>query len=123
MTAPRDPIEAPATEHDPDCLLLDKNHDGPHMVRPDHPKIRLTPQTYECSACDYVMWDAALGDVEDHWRDAHRAEAAQGAAPRAEGLDVERLIEAAHQCDVFLKTEVAQGIAAEYARLRSESDR
>jgi hypothetical protein len=26
--------------HDPDCLWIDKLHDGPHVVRPDHPRLR-----------------------------------------------------------------------------------
>ena len=57
--------------HDPDCLLIDKNHDGPHHVRPDHPALKGKANVYHCSICHYSLWDPTYADIEAHVLDEH----------------------------------------------------
>lgn len=60
--------------HDPACLLIDKNHDGPHHVRPDHPALKAgidSGRVYNCSVCHWSMYDPAYGDIEAHVLEEH----------------------------------------------------
>lgn len=54
------------------------------------------PEVYRCSweGCEYRMFDAAHGDIEDHWREHLAAERSAGAAP----LHVEECREALARC-------------------------
>lgn len=41
--------------HDPDCQLVDKNHSGPHHVRPGHPKAEAVEYRCELPDCPNRM--------------------------------------------------------------------
>ena len=61
--------------HDPDCLLLDKNHEGPHHVRPGHPKLNGPHWHDENCMCLPTDAQAEIWLVENdliavtHWHD------------------------------------------------------
>lgn len=56
--------------HDPACLLLDLDYDGPHIVPPDHPVLQ-NQLVYRCRKCGWAFHDPSWQDIEDHWEGGH----------------------------------------------------
>jgi alkylhydroperoxidase family enzyme len=104
------------------CLIVGP-HEGPHKVAPGS-KTRF----YQCSACSYRHGDAALGDVEAHWREVHIAALeAENVALRAVAGAARELCSMGCTCDVLPQFCVAHdpmndGIRAALAALYAKPE-